>query len=222
MRNKSNLLPERSLQGCAFERFTDQGPLAMLPIADDRTAFVWTVTSSDVERILELDDESFLAELQGAFGNRLGHFSRVGRRAAYPLALSKALRLIAERGVLVGNAAHGLHPVAAQGFNLGMRDIAALCDCIADARSENQAADIGDRDILRRYSDWRRHDQGKLVRMTDGIVRLFGSSRPSLRFARDIGMIGFDLLPGVRSLFARHMMGLTGRLPRLARGVPLQ
>jgi 2-octaprenyl-6-methoxyphenol hydroxylase len=216
-----NLLPERSLHGCAYERFTDQGPLAMLPIADDRAAFVWTVASTDAERVLELDDESFLAELQEAFGNRLGRFSKVGRRAGYPLSLSKAMRLTAKRGVLVGNSAHGLHPVAAQGFNLGMRDVAALCDCIADARSANGVADIGDPEILKRYADWRRDDQGKLVRLTDGIVRLFGSSLAPLRFARDVGMIGFDLVPGVRSLFARHMMGLAGRLPRLARGLPL-
>ena len=217
-----NLLPERPLQGCAYERFTDDGPLAMLPIADDRAAFVWTVASTDVDRILALDDASVLAELQDAFGNRLGHFSKVGARTAYPLTLSKAMRLTSNRGVLVGNAAHGLHPVAAQGFNLGMRDVAALCDCIADVRATDQAADIGGADTLRRYADWRRHDQGKLVRLTDGIVRLFGSSRPPLRLFRDVGMIGFDLVPGVRSLFARHMMGLAGRLPRLARGVPLE
>jgi 2-octaprenyl-6-methoxyphenol hydroxylase len=216
-----NLLPERSLHGCAYERFTGQGPLAMLPIADDRAAFVWTVASSDAERVLGLDDGAFLAELQEAFGNRLGRFSKVGRRAAYPLSLSKAMRLTSNRGVLVGNSAHGLHPVAAQGFNLGMRDVAALCDCIADARSVHGEADIGDPEILKRYSDWRRDDQGKLVRFTDGIVRLFGSSRPPLRLARNVGMIGFDLVPGVRSLFARHMMGLAGRLPRLARGIPL-
>ena len=112
--------------------------------------------------------------------------------------------------------------MAAQGFNLGMRDVAALADCIADLRAADPAADIADADTLRRYADWRRRDQGKLVRLTDGIVRLFGTSLPPLRFARDLGMIGFDLVPGVRSLFARHMMGLEGRLPRLSRGVPLE
>ena len=213
-----NLLPEQGLDNCAYERFTDQGPLALLPIADDRAAFVWTVESADVDRVMGLDDDAFLAELQMAFGYRLGAFSRVGRRAGYPLALSKATRLTAERSVLVGNAAHGLHPVAAQGFNLGMRDVAALCDCIADL----QVADPGDPDMLQRYAEWRRDDQGKLVRLTDGIVRLFGSSRPPLRALRSVGMLGFDLVPGVRSLFARQMMGLSGRLPRLSRGVPLR
>ncbi len=217
-----NLLPEKSLDNCAYERFTGQGPLAMLPVADDRAAFVWTVSSSDAERVLALDDTAFIDELQTAFGYRLGQFSRVGERAAYPLSLSKAMRLAAERSVLVGNSAHGLHPVAAQGFNLGMRDVAALCDCIADARGEESGADIGSRDLLQRYAQWRRDDQGKLVRLTDGIVWLFGSSRPPARIARNIGMLGFDLVPGVRSLFARQMMGLAGRLPRLSRGVPLR
>ena len=217
-----NLLPEKPLDNCAYERFTDQGPLALLPVADDRAAFVWTVSSHDAERVLGLDDEAFLDELQEAFGYRLGRLSRVGKRAAYPLSLSKAFRLTAERSVLVGNSAHGLHPVAAQGFNLGMRDVAALCDCIADARGEDPSADLGHPDLLARYAQWRRDDQGKLVRLTDGIVRLFGSSNPSLKAARNIGMIGFDIVPGVRSLFAKHMMGLAGRLPRLSRGVPLK
>jgi 2-octaprenyl-6-methoxyphenol hydroxylase len=217
-----NLLPEKPIDNCAYERFTDQGPLALLPVADDRAAFVWTVSSRDAARVLDLDDDAFLGELQEAFGNRLGRLSRVGKRAAYPLTLSKALRLTAERAVLIGNAAHGLHPVAAQGFNLGMRDVAALCDCIADARDSEPAADLGDAELLARYAKWRRDDQGKLVRLTDGIVRLFGSSSPPLKIARDVGMLGFDVVPGVRSLFARHMMGLAGRLPRLSRGVPLK
>ena len=217
-----NVLPEKLLDNCAYERFTDQGPLALLPVADDRAGFVWTVSSHDVNRVLGLDDEAFLDELQTAFGYRLGRLSRVGKRAAYPLSLTKALRLTAERAVLVGKSAHGLHPVAAQGFNLGMRDVAALCDCIADARAEDPSADLGDPDLLARYAQWRRDDQGKLVRLTDGIVRLFGSSSPPLRAVRNIGMLGFDIVPGVRSLFAKHMMGLAGRLPRLSRGVPLK
>jgi 2-octaprenyl-6-methoxyphenol hydroxylase len=120
--------------------------------------------------------------------------------------------------VLIGNAAHGLHPVAAQGFNLGLRDVAALSDCIADADS----TDVGNAEILEKYAAWRRSDQRKLVRITDGIVRVFGSARPPVRALRNLGMLGFDLVPGVRSLFAKHMMGLSGRLPRLSRGAPLE
>ena len=230
-----NLLTERPLQNTAYERFAQAGPLALLPVADDRAGFVWTVSEQDVDRVMELDDAEFLRELQEAFGNRLGEFSRVGKRAAYPLILSKAARLTAQRAVLVGNAAHGLHPVAAQGFNLGLRDVAALCDCIADARrhgGESVAAasvddaagcsvDCGAASILARYSTWRRGDQKKLVGFTDGLVRLFGDARGPVRALRSVGMLGFDLIPGVRSLFAKHTMGLAGRLPRLSRGVPL-
>jgi 2-octaprenyl-6-methoxyphenol hydroxylase len=217
-----NLLPEKPLENRAFERFTPQGPLALLPIADERAAFVWTVSESDAERVMALDDAAFLAELQDAFGYRLGTLSRVGRRAAYPLVLSKAVRLTATRSVLVGNAAHGLHPVAAQGFNLGMRDVAALCDCIADAMGDAESFDAGDAALLHHYADWRRSDQKKLVRFTDGLVRLFGSTRAPLRTLRNVGMLGFDLIPGVRTVFAKHTMGLAGRLPRLSRGLPLK
>lgn len=217
-----NLLPERSIEHRAFERFTAQGPLALLPVADDRAGFVWTVSEDDAERVMALDDAAFLSELQEMFGHRLGAFSKVGKRASYALVLSKAMRLTTTRGVLVGNAAHGLHPVAAQGFNLGMRDVAALCDCIADSRAIAGNADLGDEALLARYADWRRADQRKLVQFTDGLVRLFGSSRQPLRTLRNIGMIGFDLVPGVRSLFAKHTMGLAGRLPRLSRGMPIK
>lgn len=217
-----NLLPEKSLDNCAFERFTSQGPLAILPVADDRAGFVWTVSEHDAQRVLALDDADFLAEIQSEFGYRLGRFSRVGKRAAYPLVLSKAVRLTATRSVLVGNSAHGLHPVSAQGFNLGMRDVAALCDCVADALGASGTVDAGDEQLLQRYATWRHSDQSKLVTFTDGLVRIFGSARAPIRILRDIGMIGFDLIPGVRSLFVKHTMGLAGRLPRLSRGVPLR
>jgi 2-octaprenyl-6-methoxyphenol hydroxylase len=209
-----NLLTEKPINNVAYERFTQQGPLAMLPITEGRAGFVWTVAEDDADRVLALDDRAFLREIQSAFGNRLGQFSRVGKRAAYPLVLSRAARLTAERSVLVGNSAHGLHPVSAQGFNLGMRDVAALCDCLADYS--------GEPGMLDRYAEWRRGDQGKLVRFTDSLVKLFGARRPPLRILRNVGMIGFDIVPGVRSLFAKHTMGLAGRLPRLSRGVPLK
>ena len=215
-----NLQAEKKLNNRAYERFTPQGPLAILPIADDRAGFVWTVNEDDADRVLGLSDDEFLAEIQEEFGYRLGRFSRVGTRAAYPLILSKALRLTATRSVLIGNSAHGLHPVSAQGFNLGMRDVAALCDCIAEDSSSE--VDPGSRTLLDRYAEWRRSDQKKLVHFTDNLVRIFGSSRPGIRTLRNIGMISFDLIPGVRQLFAKHTMGLAGELPRLSRGVPLR
>jgi len=211
-----NLLPELPTQNRAYERFTEHGPLAILPVAEGRAGFVWNVEERDADRVLSLSDEEFLAELQQAFGNRLGTFSRVGKRASYPLSLSKALRLTAQRAVLVGNSAHGLHPAAAQGFNLGLRDVAALCDCIADCRD-----DAGDAELLSRYAKWRRADQKKLVHITNGLVHLFGHSAGPVKSLRNLGMLGFDLIPGVRKTFAKHTMGLAGRLPRLSRGVPL-
>ena len=216
-----NLLPEKDIANMAYERFTPHGPLAILPVADRRAAFVWTVSEEDAERVLALGDDEFLAELQDQFGYRLGAFSRVGKRAGYSLVLSRALRLTATRSVLVGNSAHGLHPVSAQGFNLGMRDVAAIVDCIADAQASTPF-DPGSAQVLDRYSEWRRADQKKLVRFTDGLVKLFGSNRRPLRILRDVGMLGFDLVPGVRSIFAKHTMGLAGRLPRLSRGVPVK
>ena len=216
-----NLLPDIPPDNRAFERFAESGPVAMLPIADDRAAFVWIQSPGQAKQRLEMADEQFTAELQDAFGYRLGRFSRMGKRAAYPLALSKTNGLISPRGVVVGNAAHGLHPVAAQGFNLGLRDVAALCDCIADTLDEGER-DPGRMSVLENYAEWRRPDQRELVRFTDGIVRLFRDERAPVRAIRDVGMIAFDLVPGVRRLFAKHTMGLAGRLPRLSRGVPLQ
>ncbi len=217
-----NVLSERPVDNVAYERFTEQGPLAILPIAEGRAGFIWTVSEDDAERVMNLDDEAFLAELQREFGYRLGEFSRVGKRAAYPLILSKAMRLTATRSVLIGNSAHGLHPVSAQGFNLGMRDVAAIVDCIADAQAGDSDFDPGNAAMLERYAEWRRADQKKLVRFTDGLVKLFGSRRRPLRALRNVGMLGFDLIPGVRSVFAKHTMGLAGQLPRLSRGVPLK
>ena len=215
-----NLLPEKPPANVAYERFTEEGPIAMLPIADDRAAFVWMQAPEKARERLALDDEAFTAELQDAFGFRLGRFSRIGKRAAYPLALTRTNGLVARRGVVVGNAAHGLHPVAAQGFNLGLRDVAALCDCIVDAIAEGRG-DPGRAAVLETYAQWRQVDQSKLVHFTDSLVHLFADTRLPVRVMRDIGMLGFDLVPGVRQLFARHTMGLAGRLPRLSRGVPL-
>lgn len=216
-----NLLTERPHENRAFERFTESGPVAMLPIRDNRTAFVWIVSAERAAEEMAADDAAFTASLQEAFGFRLGAFSKVGRRASYPLTLSKANSLTVTRGVVLGNAAHGLHPVAAQGFNLGLRDVAALSDCIADARTET-GVDPGNGAILERYAEWRRADQEKLVSFTDGIVQLFGNSSAPVRALRNVGMLGFDLIPGVRRQFAKHTMGLAGRLPRLSRGLPLQ
>ncbi len=215
-----NLATARPHGNIAYERFTQDGPVALLPFTEGRSAFVWTLPPAEAERTMALDDDAFLAEFQAVFGWRLGRLSRVGRRVAYPLSLTRAERLCAERVVAIGNAAHGLHPVAGQGYNLGMRDVAALADLVAEAKAAGE--DPGDAALLARYVDWRRGDQRKVVGFTDGLVRLFGSERESARAARGIGMLGLDLIPGVKRAFARHTMGLAGRLPRLSRGVPLR
>lgn len=222
-----NLRSERRHRNRAFERFTGDGAIAMLPIGHagedggNRSAFVWITAFGRTDELMGADDEHFLGALQAEFGHRLGAFSRVGKRACYPLALSKANSLHVARAVVVGNAAHGLHPVAAQGFNLGLRDVAALTECIADG-ADSANNDPGAPAILERYAGWRRADQQKLVRFTDGLIHLFGDRRESVRALRNAGMLGFDLLPGVRRLFARHTMGLAGTLPKLSRGVPLR
>lgn len=218
-----NVLTQEPHEHRAFERFTEAGPIAILPAADQRSSFVWIQSPDHAKQRMAMSDEEFTEGLQQAFGYRLGQFSKVGKRVDYPLALSKAHGLIAQRAVVVGNAAHGLHPVAAQGFNLGMRDVAALCDCIVDAREDTcNNFDCGSAAILENYAEWRRPDHRKLVAFTDGLVRLFGDHRPPVRTLRNIGMLAFDLIPGVRRKFAEHTMGLAGKLPRLSRGVPLQ
>ena len=217
-----NVLPEMPIANRAFERFTDSGPLALLPLTDGRAAFVWCLSSGEAQETMQLSDRLFTDRLQAAFGYRLGTFDKVGNRTSYPLELSRARQLTSRRSVVIGNAANGLHPVAAQGFNLAMRDVAALSDCIADAIHGQGPAAIGDDRVLKAYGDWRRADHTKVVQFTDGLVRLFGNESLPVRSLRPLAMLGFDLVPGVRSLFARHTMGLAGKLPRLARGVPLR
>jgi 2-octaprenyl-6-methoxyphenol hydroxylase len=201
----------------AFERFTPSGPLAVLPIGEGRSAVVWTLAPDAARRALLLDDASFLAELQAAFGLRLGRFTRVGRRQSYPLALTRAERLTAPRAVILGNAAQSLHPVAGQGFNLALRDVALLAELLADARD----GDPGDPALLETYARERAPDREAVIRFTDSLVRGFGLPLAPLRRARGRGLLLFDLLRPVKHEFARRTMGLAGRQPRLVRGLPL-
>ena len=216
----ANVSPAESHRQRAFERFTDSGPLALLPLTDNRCAMVWTARSDRVPALLALSDEAFLTALGERFGDRLGRFIRLGRRDAYPLSLVKAAEHARHRVALLGNAAHTLHPVAGQGFNLGLRDVAALAEVIHDAHARGE--DFGDGRVLERYADWRRWDQRRTVAFTDALARLFGAAAPPpLRLARNLGLLTFDLLPPAKRLLARQAMGLTGKLPRLALGLPL-
>jgi 2-octaprenyl-6-methoxyphenol hydroxylase len=202
----------------AYERFTPDGPLAVLPIGEGRSAIVWTLAPDAARRALALDDRTFLAELQSAFGLKLGRFTRVGARQAYPLSLTQAERLTAPRAVVLGNAAQSLHPVAGQGFNLALRDVALLAELLADAGGD----DPGNPALLERYAAERAPDRRAVIRFTDSLVRGFGLPLPALRHARGQGLLLFDLLRPVKHEFARRTMGLAGRQPRLVRGLPLR
>jgi len=209
-----NLETERHHEQVAYERFTPEGPMALLPLGARRTALVLVERDTLADDVMTLDDAAFLARVQKRFGTRLGTLERAGTRAAYPLALVTADRQAEGRAVILGNAAHSLHPIAGQGFNLSLRDVAVLADVIAAHR-----ADPGATDALDDYVRWRRQDQRKVVAFTDLLNRLFGIPFGLAAHARGLGLLGMDLFPGLRREFSRHAMGRAGRLPRLARGL---
>jgi 2-octaprenyl-6-methoxyphenol hydroxylase len=204
----------------AYERFTPDGPIAVLPLQDGRVGIVWTRRPEDAGRVLALPDEDFIAAFQKAFGLRLGRFLRVGQRYSYPLALSRSERHVAERLAVVGNAAQGLHPISGQGFNLGLRDAVCLAEVIAD-RLATGATDVAAPELLEAYAAWRKEDQGRIVAFTDGLVRLFTTPLGLARGMRSIGLLAFDAFPPAKAAMARLSIGAAGRVPRLARGVPL-
>lgn len=216
----STMTTQRFHDHTAYERFTPDGPIAVLPLADGRCGLVWTRRPEEAARLLALPDEAFLAELQAAFGFRLGRLLRVGARHSYDLALSHSERHVAERLAIVGNAAQGLHPIAGQGFNLGLRDAASLAEVLADALAEG-VADVGEPAALVAYARWREEDRRRIVAFTDGLVRLFGTPLGLLRGLRSVGLLAFDSFPAAKSAMARLSVGAAGRIPRLARGVPL-
>jgi 2-octaprenyl-6-methoxyphenol hydroxylase len=213
----ANVAADRAHDGQAYERFTAAGPLAVLPRHDGSLAVIWASRPQRAAELLALDDHSYLAELQTLFGWRAGRFERVGRRGSYPLQLTRATATTATRTVLIGNAAQALHPVAGQGFNLGLRDAAMLAEVIA-----NGAGDAGAPALLRRFAQWRARDRSGVVRFTDGLVKLFGDSRPGVSLLRNLGLLMFDLAPPAKSALARVSAGFGGPSPRLARGLPVR
>jgi 2-octaprenyl-6-methoxyphenol hydroxylase len=216
----STMTTQRFHEHVAYERFTPDGPIAVLPLGDGRCGIVWTRRPEEAARLLALPDEQFLAELQAAFGFRLGRLLRIGARQSYELALSRSKRHSAPRLAIVGNAAQAMHPIAGQGFNLGLRDAASLAEVIADARAAG-SPDVGDEAPLRAYEAWREEDQRRIVAFTDGLVRLFGTPLGLVKGLRGLGLLAFDALPPAKSAMARLSVGAAGRIPRLARGVPL-
>ena len=214
----TNVATDRPHDGTAYERFTPAGPVAVLPLFDGGYGVIWSCRPDVAAEVLSLDDTSYLQALQDRFGWRAGRFVRVGRRVSYPLKLTRAAGTVATRTVLIGNAAQALHPVAGQGFNLGLRDAAMLAEVIA----EGAGADIGTPERLQRFAQWRAADRSGVIRFTDGLVKLFGSQRPGVGILRNLGLLMFDLAPPAKSALARVSLGFGGPTPRLARGLALR
>ena len=210
---------EKPHAGIAHQFFMPPGPLAILPLTENRSSIVWSETAENAARIHALSDDAYLDVLRPRFGDFLGQISLAGARYTYPLGLSLALSMVAPRVALLGDAAHGVHPIAGQGLNAGLRDVAALAEVIADAQRRGQ--DIGSPTVLDQYQLWRRFDNTALALATDSFNRLFSNDNPLLRIARDIGMAAINALPGARRGFIREAAGLTGDLPRLMRGEAL-
>jgi 2-octaprenyl-6-methoxyphenol hydroxylase len=219
----SNVTAQRFHDHIAYERFTPTGPLALLPLSQGRLGLIWTLTTALAEQIDQLEDAQFLERLQQAFGFRLGRFTRVGRRQLYPLSLSHSDAHVAARLALVGNAAQSLHPIAGQGFNLGLRDAASLAEVLADAQQQSaDRFDPGDGLVLDRYRQWRANEQPRIVAFTDGLVRLFTQPFGPLKWLRDAGLLAFDLLPPAKRAMSQLSLGAAANVPRLARGARLR
>lgn len=210
----ANVTPEHHHANRAFERFTPTGPVAVLPHVGQRCGVVWCVPRGDEQALVEGEDKIFLQGLQQRFGNRLGRFQKTGARSSYPLYLVQAKTNLAGRVLIMGNAAHTLHPNSAQGFNLGLRDAAVLAQLLADSGN----GDPGDQALLQQYDAWRLPDQEATVRYTDGLARIFSNPSITAGAARFLGMALHQLLPPLRRKLALGAMGYRGRVPRLARG----
>ena len=230
-----NVSPEQDHRGRAFETFTPTGPFAVMPHVDGRCGLIWCVASGDAPRLLELPEAEFLAQANRRFGGHLGAFLKMGKRSSYPLRLVRAHEDVRPRAVLLGNAAHAIHPVGAQGFNLGLRDAAVLAEVLADApvdgltdelaRPDTGAAasgvDLGRIELLRRYSEWRAPDQDGTVAWSDGLARVFSNADPLAAAIRTAGLLAHAFIPPLRRQMAIRAMGFRGRTPRLALGEPL-
>jgi len=213
-----NVTPAVPHDGRAFERLTPTGPFALLPHLDGRCGLVWCVAAGAAEALLELPEREFLQGAAERSGGVLGRLTRLGRRSSYPLLQVIAERDVAPRALLLGNAAHTVHPAGAQGFNLGLRDVAVLVELLQDAGRAGMPADPGDADLLAAYSDWRRPDQVATAAWTDGLVGLFASRAAATAAARSLGLFAHTLLPPLRRRLASQAMGYRGRVPRLALG----
>ncbi len=210
---------ERPHRGVAVERFLPAGPFAILPMTGRRASLVWTERADLAPDIVALGDAAFSDEVAWRFGDYLGALEVTGPRWSHPLGLLNARRYGGQRLVLVGDAAHAIHPIAGQGLNLGLRDVAALAEILVDAA--RLGLDPGGADLIARYERWRRFDAAVLAAVTDGLNRLFSNDIAPVRLVRDLGLALVERTPPLKRLFMRHAMGTMGDLPRLARGEPL-
>jgi 2-octaprenyl-6-methoxyphenol hydroxylase len=210
---------ERPHEGVAHEHFLPSGPFAILPLTQDRASLVWTESTAQAEALMAVRPEAFQAYLDRRFGEFLGKATAQAARFNYPLSLELAERMTAPRVALIGDAAHGVHPIAGQGLNLGLKDIAALAQVLVEARRLGE--DIGSELVLERYARWRRFDNVMLAAATDGFTRLFSNDNPLLRLARGVGMSAVDKMGPARRFFMQEAGGATGELPRLLRGEAL-
>ncbi|VAW97820.1 2-polyprenyl-6-methoxyphenol hydroxylase [hydrothermal vent metagenome] len=225
----ANVAMQYEHHNIAFERFTDSGPFAMLPTTtialdatntrNNRCSMVWTIRAEQQQEFNELDDATFIKRLENRFGNRLGHVEKLGERFIYPLSLMTMRDFVQPRLAYIGNAAHTLHPVAGQGFNLGLRDVAVLAEVLVDA--QNSAEDLGSLQVLKRYAQWRRRDQQQAALITDSLVKIFSSSFTPIVVARNLGLMATELFPPLKNLLTRSAIGMSGKLPRLARRLKL-
>ena len=220
----ANVACDQPHHNIAYERFTSTGPMALLPLsgigdAPHRYGLVWTVPGAQSQAMLDLPEDEFISQLQQRFGNRAGKFLRIGQRHAYPLGHTQIQEHVRHRLAFIGNAAHTLHPVAGQGFNLGLRDVAALAQVIHEAL--RTAADPGDLTRLQTYARWRRRDLIQTSLFTDSLVRVFSTDALPLVVARNIGLFAMECFAPLRKRLTRHAMGYVGRASLLARGLGL-
>ena len=217
----ANISTEKPHNNQAFERFTDDGPIALLPLSDNRCSLVWTHNTkngkNDLDATMALDDKAFLKKLGKEFGYRLGRFTKVGKRSSFPLALVTSQKNTASRTAIIGNASHTMHPVAGQGLNLALRDIAVLADLVAQ-----HSADLGNAELLQQYEAQRAGDVKTTVRYTDSLVRLFSNDNFLLGHARAGGLMAVDRVSPLRNWVTRQSMGINYRQSRLARGLKLK
>jgi 2-polyprenyl-6-methoxyphenol 4-hydroxylase len=213
----ANVTPDRPHQAIAYERFTDTGPMALLPLEDQsgqaRCGLVWTVPNEQIDEVMALDDQAFIARLHERFGYRAGNFIKVGERASYPLKLVLADEQVRRGLVVLGNAAHALHPIAGQGYNLALRGVVALAEKLIDARKAGRG--LGDLVMLQAFYEQQRQDQQRTIGFSDQTMKLFSNRNPILATGRNLGLQLLDVCPPAKTLFARSAMGLDMPAPEL-------